>query len=133
MDAHVLDALVDGYEHRIEGLALPDPDDRHVLAAAIECRASLIVTWNTKHFPVDYLKPFGIIAVNPDEFLLDQLDLSVDLVLLAVKRHKDSLKYPALTWSEYFQNLEKQGLTESVQHLRELIPESKTSVETLGQ
>ncbi len=75
----------------------------------------------------------GIIAVNPDEFLLDQLDLSVDLVLLAVKRHKDSLKNPALTWSEYFQNLEKQGLVESVQHLRELIPESKTGVETLGQ
>jgi len=64
MDAHVLDALVYGYEHRIESLALPDPDDRHVLAAAIECRASLIVTWNIKHFPADYLKSFGIIKTR---------------------------------------------------------------------
>jgi hypothetical protein len=132
MDAHVLDALVEGYEHRIENLALPDPDDRHVLAAAIECRASLIVTWNTKDFPTDYLKTFGITAVNPDDFLLDQIDLSAELVIAAVKRHKDSLKNPVLTWFEYFQNLKQQGLTESVAQLRELIPESGAGVETLG-
>jgi hypothetical protein len=35
MDKHAEDALVTGYEGLIEGLHLPDPDDRHVLAAAI--------------------------------------------------------------------------------------------------
>ena len=35
MDRHAPDALVAGYEDLIEGLQLPDPDDRHVLAAAI--------------------------------------------------------------------------------------------------
>ena len=39
MDAHALDCLVTGYEKLIAGLTLPDPDDRHVLAAAI--RASV--------------------------------------------------------------------------------------------
>jgi hypothetical protein len=33
MDLHAADALVTGYEHLIEDLELPDPDDRHVLAA----------------------------------------------------------------------------------------------------
>jgi predicted nucleic acid-binding protein len=58
MDQHAQDALVTGYEDLIEGLRLPDPDDRHVLAAAIRGRADVIVTRNTKHFPDDALKPF---------------------------------------------------------------------------
>lgn len=33
MDKHAVDALVTGYEDLIPGLQLPDPDDRHVLAA----------------------------------------------------------------------------------------------------
>jgi hypothetical protein len=46
MNAHVRDALVTGFEPLIEILALPDPDDRHVVAAAIKGRADLIVTTN---------------------------------------------------------------------------------------
>ena len=56
------EALVTGYEHRIESLSLPDPDDRHVLAAAIECGASIIVTANLKDFPDSQLKQSGGVA-----------------------------------------------------------------------
>jgi hypothetical protein len=35
MNAAVADSLVSGYEPLIEGLKLPDADDRHVLAAAM--------------------------------------------------------------------------------------------------
>ena len=35
MDKALPDALVTGYEHLIDAIRLPDPDDRHVLAAAI--------------------------------------------------------------------------------------------------
>jgi predicted nucleic acid-binding protein len=51
MNAHVRDCLVTGYEDLIEGLELPDPDDRHVLAAAIRTRASVIVTFNLGRLP----------------------------------------------------------------------------------
>ncbi|HNC04563.1 MAG TPA: PIN domain-containing protein, partial [Agitococcus sp.] len=43
MDAHVRDSLVEEYEYLIPALDLPDADDRHVLAAAIHCHASVIV------------------------------------------------------------------------------------------
>ena len=46
MDRAIPDALVTGHEDLIAGLTLPDPDDRHVLAAAIRCNASVIVTCN---------------------------------------------------------------------------------------
>jgi len=35
MDKATRDSLVTGYEALIDTLSLPDPDDRHVLAAAI--------------------------------------------------------------------------------------------------
>ena len=38
MDKHAVDALVTGYKDLIPGLQLPDPGDRHVLAAAIRGR-----------------------------------------------------------------------------------------------
>lgn len=55
MDLHAADALVTGYEDLIEGLQLPDPDDRHVLAAAIRGQADVIVTANLRDFPADLI------------------------------------------------------------------------------
>src|SRR5260221_12337375 len=73
MNAHVRDCLVTGHESLIPSLTLPDPDDRHVLAAAIRCGADVIVTANLKHFPAEAPTPFGIQAQHPDEFLTHQL------------------------------------------------------------
>jgi predicted nucleic acid-binding protein len=50
MNAHAEDSLVKGYENVIPALALPDPDDRHVLAAAIHSQADVIVTYNLRDF-----------------------------------------------------------------------------------
>lgn len=75
------DATVEGWEEVAAGLDLPDPDDRHVLAAAIVGGAQAIVTFNGKDFPDDRLAPRGIEGRHPDEFLLDQLDLSPSRLL----------------------------------------------------
>jgi predicted nucleic acid-binding protein len=58
----VPDCLVKNYEHLIEALHLPDPGDRHVLAAAIIARADVIVTYNVKDFPQEVLLPYEIEA-----------------------------------------------------------------------
>jgi predicted nucleic acid-binding protein len=51
MDKAVDDCLVTGYRALIPSLDLPDPDDRHVLAAAIAGRCDVIVTQNLRDFP----------------------------------------------------------------------------------
>ena len=65
---HLRDANVTGYESIIDGLVLPDPDDRHVLAAAMRAGAQVIVTDNLKHFPAAALDPFGISAKGRTTF-----------------------------------------------------------------
>jgi predicted nucleic acid-binding protein len=101
MDQHTQDALVSGYEELVEGLQLPDPNDRHVLAAAIRGHADVIVTTNTRHFPVQALRPFGIEPQHPDEFVVNLLDLTPGAVLTAVRRHRESLKNPPKTPEGY--------------------------------
>lgn len=51
MNQAVPDCLVGNYEGLIDSLELPDPHDRHVLAAAIKCQADVIVTNNLNDFP----------------------------------------------------------------------------------
>ncbi|MFM7550319.1 MAG: PIN domain-containing protein [Cyanobacteriota bacterium] len=75
MNAHVRDALVEGHQSLIPALELPDPDDRHVLAAAIQCGADLILTFNLDDVPEHALASYGIGPCHPDPFLMDQLNL----------------------------------------------------------
>jgi predicted nucleic acid-binding protein len=119
MDAHVRDCLVCGYEPLIEGLGLPDPDDRHVLAAALRTRAHVIVTFNLKDFPADYLATFGIEAQHPDEFISHLIDLSPGAVCEAAKRQRAALVNPAKSVEEFLDALAKQSLPETVFRLGE--------------
>jgi len=77
------DALVEGWELVEGSIELPDPDDRHVVAAALIGRADVIVTDNTKDFPADRL-PAPLFTQTLDEFLLDSLDLHPAAVISAV-------------------------------------------------
>ncbi len=119
MDKHAAGALVTGYEDLIPGLQLPDPNDRHVLAAAIRGRADVIVTMNVRHFPARLIAPFGIDAQHPDEFILHLLDLAPGLVVAAAQTHRESLKNPTKSVAEYLETLERQGLTQTASVLRE--------------
>ena len=119
MDAHVRDCLVSGYETLVPSLSLPDPDDRHVLAAAIVCKANAIVTFNLKDFPKKALKPHGIEAQHPDEFLTNQLALAPSVVCAAAEQQRKSLKNPPKTVAEYLEAFERQGLAKVVSGLRE--------------
>ena len=112
-------ALVTGYEDLIPGLQLPDPNDRHVLAAAIRGRADVIVTANLRDFPAETLAEFGIDAQHPDEFVLHLLDLAPGIVAEAARHHRESLKNPPKTVDEYLNTLEALGLTQTVSALRE--------------
>jgi PIN domain len=94
MNAHVRDCLVTGYEPLIETLELPDPDDRHVLAAAITAHADLIVTKNLDDFPAARLASYGIEVRHPDTFVRNLLELDEESALAAVAEHRASLQNP---------------------------------------
>jgi len=102
MDAAVPDCLVHGYEGLEPSLALPDPDDRHVLAAAILCGAGAIVTYNLRDFPASALAPFGISAQHPDEFIEHAFDLNPGAVCTAVRNQRRSLRNPPKSVDELF-------------------------------
>lgn len=60
---------------------IPDPNDRHVVAAAIQENAHVIVTANLRHFPQEVLKPHGILVHSPDDFMVHQFHLKPERVL----------------------------------------------------
>ncbi len=119
MDTAVADSLVTGYESLIDNLHLPDPDDRHVLAAAIRCNAQVIVTFNTRDFPESVLSLYGIEAMHPDVFVEHQFGLRQGTVINTAKRHRSALKNPAKTADEYLETLAAQGLVVTADLLRE--------------
>ena len=123
MNAHVRDALVDGHQTLIPALELPDPDDRHVLAAAIKCGADLILTFNLDDFPEHALASYGIGACHPDPFLVDQLNLDAERICTAMRQHRASLKNPPKTVEEYLATLEEQGLSRFSQAVRHYVAE----------
>src|SRR5579885_2309451 len=99
MDRHVLGCRVHGYQRWERRLTLPDPNDRHVLAAALACVADAIVTFNTRHFPPNILQPFGVVAVAPDTFAIGLLESGI--VVAAAADHRASLHRPPLSVPEY--------------------------------
>ncbi len=114
MDRAMPDALVTGYESLIPGLKLPDAGDRHVVAAAIKCRASVIVTFNLKDFPKDVLANLGVEAVHPDEFIADIWDLDKAAVLEAARKHRSSLLNPPFEAAAYLGMMLRQRLPQTV-------------------
>lgn len=118
MDQAVDDCLVTGYEALSPTLSLPDPDDRHVLAAAIVGRADVIVTFNLKDFPAATLALYGIEAQHPDTFIRHVLDLEEAVAVAAVKQQRASLRNPPKTVEEFLDILAQQSLPETVTFLR---------------
>jgi len=117
MDRAIPDALVTRYEPLVAGLTLPDPDDGHVLAAAIRCHASVIVTFNEKDFPTEVLQSFGLAAQHPDVFVENLFDLDQAAVVAAAQRQRQQLKNPPMDVECYLDILRKQGLTQTAKAL----------------
>ncbi len=116
----VPDCLVTGFESLISSLSLPDPNDRHVLAAAIRAHAQTIVTANLRDFPPDVLAPFDIGARHPDDFVLDQIDLAPARVVQVVVEQAGALKKPKRTIHELLGTLAQCGLPQAMAKIRML-------------
>jgi predicted nucleic acid-binding protein len=126
MGTAVRDWRVTNYEPLTDALQLPDPDDRHVLAAAIRAGAQVIVTSNLKHFPAKDLGQYDIDPKSPDDFVREQIDLNRDAVYAAVQQIADSWQDPPGTLDDVLDRLERSGLALSVAALRGSSPGSRS-------
>jgi predicted nucleic acid-binding protein len=70
---------------------IPDPGDRHVVAAAICQQAQAIVTLNLRHFPRKILEPIGISVYSPDEFLVRLFRLNPDEIMEVLNRQASAI------------------------------------------
>jgi hypothetical protein len=121
MNAHVRDCLVTGYEDFIAMLALPDPDDRHVLAAAIHARVDVIVTYNLADFPAASLEPHGVEAQHPDDFVSALVERAPQTVCAAVQRQRTNLRNPPRSADQLLESFEAQALAKTVALLRRYV------------
>lgn len=121
MNETILDATISDYEHLVSSVELPDPDDRHVVAAAIAGECDVIVTKNLADFPASALPSFGVIAISPDEFLSQKLQQKPQQFVHSIVAVRRRLKNPPYSTEEYLEILLKQGLTETVRALSQLI------------
>jgi predicted nucleic acid-binding protein len=103
-------ADVTGYERLVLELTLPDPSDRHVLAAAITAGASHIVTWNQSDFPSADLTPYHITASTPDDFLVELYRVAPDATIAMVANARRNLRTTVPSVPEFIEALEAQHL-----------------------
>jgi len=80
---HFPEAWVEDYAHLIP-LMQNDRKDRHVLAAAVHAKATVVVTYNLRDFPVHSTMPWRLTAVGPSRLLKslyrDQPALMLDVL-----------------------------------------------------
>lgn len=101
------------------GLELPDPDDVHVLAAALAGHADCIVTANLKDFPAEVIAQLGIEVIHPDQFIVAQWDLDQLVAVAAFKRMRARWKKPQASAEDFAAAMERGGLPATAQRLRE--------------
>ena len=117
----VPDCLVTHYDDLVDSLDLPDPDDRHVLAAAIRGNADAIVSANVKDFPASVLSRFDIDLQTPDQFVLNQLLLQPTVALAALKKMRERWARPAMNAEAMVSLLEQRQLAQTAAHLRDVL------------
>ena len=119
MQEHFPEALVIGYEQLVAALDLPDLDDRHVLAAAIQCGAQHIVTDNLADFPANRLEPYDIEAIDADEFLSRTFDLYHAEALAVLRQLRAHYNNPAYKPPEFVLDLTAKGLPKLAARVRQ--------------
>jgi predicted nucleic acid-binding protein len=104
MTAAFDDALVENWEPHEGAFGLPDPDDEHVVAAAVVGGAGTIVTNNLKDFPIAKIPPH-INVLSPAEFVADTVSASPDAALRAIKTMASRFAAPPLTIKDILDRL----------------------------
>lgn len=119
MNDAVLDAVVPSNTATLARVGpLPDPDDAHVVATALDAGASVIVTFNLRDFPTEVLEPLGLMAVHPDAFVSELLEADPESVFATVVAQARDLRNPPRTVDDVLDALAGCGLLEFAERAR---------------
>lgn len=113
-------AIVDLPAGLVDGIALPDADDRHVVAAALVGKASAIVTANLRDFPEEACAPYGLDVIHPDTFIVNIIDLDETRAAAAIRNVRDRWKKPAYTAQQVIDAFAAKGMVQTAQRLRHI-------------
>lgn len=107
------------YRHRVTDDLSPDPDDRIHVAACLDGRADVLLTRNTKDFPVEKLAADGVKVTTADDFLVDLLRrrptaVQEEFVVTAAARRR-----PPVTACELVARIDKAGTPRFAARMRE--------------
>lgn len=119
IEGAIADFIVDGYEKLIDSIELPDRDDRHVVAAALRCQASAVITFNLADFPAEALEPFDIEAIHPDDFCLSLIEQSGVACVELIHQQLTALRRPSISVDELTRRFEGMGLPLTARRLRD--------------
>ncbi|WP_232822410.1 hypothetical protein [Thermus sediminis] len=116
--------LVEGYEHLVPEVHLPDKQDRHVVAAAFWGGAEAILTFNLQDFPEEALEPWELVAFHPDAYLLELAESLIrrsslpEPLLRILREQREALKNPPLDRDAFLDRLARIGLERFVSLLQ---------------
>jgi predicted nucleic acid-binding protein len=99
-------------------IILPDPNDSHVLEAAVHAKAAFIVTHNLRDFPESILEPYLVKAINPNDFVWHIIERTPNLVLNAIELQQANLQRPQISMDAMLLQLEAQGMVKVATWLR---------------
>jgi hypothetical protein len=118
LPTHFPEARVEvGYRNLIPAMTNSEKH-RHVLAAAVITPCEVIVTYNLKDFPEEALRPFGIEAKHPDEFLIDLYYIDGEIVVHLLHEPGSALRKPRPI-NEVLTSLETCRCTQFAQLIRQ--------------
>ena len=106
MNRAFLEAAITGYEQLIEAM-INQPNDRHVLAAAVRGNVGVIVTNNIRDFPKESYEQFELDIQTPDIFLEHALFQDPIAVYLAINQQASSKKNPPMKMSDVLDHLNR--------------------------
>jgi len=119
MDQAIGHDLIENYERHIESLSLPDPHDRHVLAAAIEAGAEILLTYNLRDFPEPVVAAYGVSVLHPDAFLRRVALEEAETVLSVIEEMRVKRKRPEMSQAQLLEKLARLSIPGFVRMLRD--------------
>lgn len=111
------EAEIVGYQHLVGTLDCLDPEDEHVLGAAIIGMADSLVTFNLKDFPNNTKKLYGVEVIHPDDFLMNLAEKNPEVFLDATAKWCAGYQSPALSVPELSEAMRQLGCLNFAKYL----------------